>query len=298
MGLLRGFLRGQGGQLLVTTLVVGTVGIMTTTAMVGVVQMNIRVEKKGHGEEISYYTATGAIEAVLADVAIGKDILAPDYVLPQVTLNHQEPRLAVSDPSAFSRPKTQPRYLDPWADSDTRTLAPKQAFDLVLNRPQPWSLLVINWAVSWDPPEEHKVDIDIDVYDEELGKELKKVVEIEVDLDKHKVQDSSGVLMARVRLGQSSQYRIRFYNGGNTTITTNPFSSKGEKDRTWMLATGSPEAAGFSKLYIVTATVGDFQLRSLVQQIPAPGLGPLRLNRTVVVESWSPFYKLGALATP
>ena len=117
----------QSGQVLVLTLMLTSVGALATGVMLGVVNGTSRASGAFRDSTETYYAASSAIEAVMADLLEGVDALPVSgdtpYVKPVVEVNSFPVTLTISAPTVAEPPRAVYRYVDPDAGGALASLA-------------------------------------------------------------------------------------------------------------------------------------------------------------------------------
>lgn len=266
--------RSERGQLLPLTVILSTFGIVVSTAMVVYIQGNLQATLKSQGRETSYYTATSGIEAALADVSRGLDLLGPTYTPPAITINGDDPIIAVSGPVSAGRPTLRYRYLDGGAATGLAPLGPGSSWVVQVNGVEPFSNLLANLAFTSASNPNVTVQIEDDQANLIMENSLAQVLDTTLNLYQVRVV---------TRLGVADTYFIRFVNNGANPIVSSFHSSVGGSDATWILA----KATG-NEYLISSTTSDDFELRVFVRQIPGPGATGTQVRQVVVIETWTP----------
>ena len=291
-------LKGQSGQILLLTLVITSVGALSTGAMLAVATTATRSSGDFQETTAGYYAAAAGIELPISYMLEGADAYSLDtcYSAPSIIVNEIQPQVSITSPEAAGlsiKPKVEYRHIDPGVPVEDiggmRLLAPGDTWRIKLNGVVPHTSLIVNWAyVASELPE-----VDITIFDA-TGDIVERALPI---------RSTSAPVTVMARLGEGTTYTVEFKNDGDLSILSRDFSSEGGRDFTWILV----KAIG--REYLITSTIGEFALRAYVRQIPGPqepepedpGYAPLKpeLKQRVVIESWQgPVDDTGAPPTP
>ena len=278
-------MKGQSGQILLLTLIITSVGALTTGAMLAVATTTARSSGDFQETTSGYYAAAAGIELPMAYMLEGGDAFSLEtcYSAPPITVNNIQPQVSITSPEAAGltvRPKVEYRHIDPGVPVEDiggmRLLGPGDKWRLKLNGVVPNTSLIVNWAyVASELP-----DVDITVFDG-TGDVVERALP---------TRSTSAPILLMGRLGQGDTYTVEFKNDGDTPVLSRDFSSKGGRDFTWILA----KATG--REYLITSSTGEFALRAYIRQIPGPqepdlenpDCAPLRpaVKQRIIVESW------------
>ncbi|MEK7817221.1 MAG: hypothetical protein AAB281_03105, partial [Actinomycetota bacterium] len=95
---------GEAGQILLIALIISAFAVTVVLALLPLVSSGLRATAAATDSTRAYYTAAAGVEAVLADLVVGRDILAPGYAAPAVALNDLTASITVRTPELNARP--------------------------------------------------------------------------------------------------------------------------------------------------------------------------------------------------
>ncbi|MCH8309215.1 MAG: hypothetical protein IIB17_01805 [Chloroflexi bacterium] len=139
-------LNDEAGNAVLYAMLVIVVGAILMSALLPFIAANLRAASASIDNTREYYTAAAGIEAVLADLIQGKNILDSGYAPPAVTLNDITAEISVGTPDTRLRKPSIQRWLDPGVSSGLNRLGPGEEWIVRLNGIQPYSVISINWA--------------------------------------------------------------------------------------------------------------------------------------------------------
>jgi hypothetical protein len=258
-------IRGERGAILALTVILSTFGIVVSTSALALVGGHLQVSKTYEVRGASYYTAKAGMDAAMADMLLGVNLLRQGYQPPQLTVNNLPVTVTVAAPAGAFRPKAVFRYVDPGVQTGLASLGPGNAWTVRLEGVQPFSVLGVGWAFDDTSPPSVRIEIE-----DPTG--AKAVAEDE---------RTKSPLQLLVRSGTSTEYVVRFTNTGTTPVLSLPFSSLGDDSKTWILGKMT------GREYILEAAAGEasYALRAYVRQIPGPDQ-PGAVPQIIVVETW------------
>lgn len=222
----------------------------------GDLQESIQLEEK-------WFAADAGIEAVIADLRLGSDVLDGGYVIPAVELNDYTPSISISTPPRDAMVPFGAVFVDPETATSLNPVPANSDFLYVVDHVQTFADFQISWVYT---PE--GVNWDVAVF-EGVGTGGSKVFD----------KDGSGSPV-RVNVDREDivggSYTIRFTNKSNSQdITSAPFSPFGSPDNTWVRVNAFKD-------YVITSTVDDITLVAFARQGP----GPNQVVSTVHVTTW------------
>ena len=281
-------LKNQAGQILILTLMVTGVSALSTGAMLAVVNVASRSSGDFRTNTEAYYSAAAGIEAVIADLLNGVDALpstGDPYTPPSIGLNEQPAVMGIDPPGAGNaRPKSTYRYIDPGAEAGLAALAPDATWSLEVNGVEPFSTLLMNWAVTTTGND--RPDVKMRVLNA-AGKEIARSAGTRV---------IGFPLTIATRVGSGDRYTLEFENQDSVTVGSQSFSADGGQESTWIFM------RSVGKEYLITGAAETEPGRGIaiiayVRQIPGPGPSSPPLKQTVIVESWQEVSFVGIPAT-
>ncbi|MDP6714646.1 MAG: hypothetical protein QF368_08490 [SAR202 cluster bacterium] len=126
-------LNNEAGNAVLYAMLVAVVGAVLLSALLPFIVANLKASSASIENTRAYYTAAAGIEAVLADLAQGKDILDSGYTVPSVTLNDMAAEISIRSPDARLRKPSVQRWLDPGVSGGLERLGPGEEWIVRLN---------------------------------------------------------------------------------------------------------------------------------------------------------------------
>jgi hypothetical protein len=213
-------------------------------------------------EEERYFTADAGIEAVLADLRKGSDVLDAGYVIPAVFLNGYTADISVASPTRDAYVPFGAVFVDPQTEASLSPLAGNGDFLYTIENVKTNSDFQASWVFT--PPDN---GWQMTVFEGEgtggsqLGNATKNASPARITIDNADI------------LGGT--YTIRFRNKSSNALTSAVFSSIGDPSSTWVRLIAWKD-------YVVTSTVEDTTISVFARQGP----GPNQVQSTVSVFTW------------
>jgi hypothetical protein len=213
-------------------------------------------------EEEAYFTADAGIEAVLADLRAGTDVLDAGYVLPTVTLNGVTASLSVSEPPRDVYVPFGSVFVDPESETSLSPLAGNTDFLYVVDNVKTFADFQVSWVFS--PPDN---GWQVTVY-EGVGTGGSQLANATKNSSPARLMLNPGVI-------SGGSYTVRFRNKSANAITSDGPSAIGEPDRTWIRVVAWKD-------YVIISSAGDTTLKVFARQGP----GPNQVDSTLHVTTW------------
>jgi len=266
--------RDQRGQALAWTLIIMVFGSLVIGSFLPFVAGSFAAVRKVEDKLFASEANQAAIEAVLADLVSGVDILAGSYAPPQLTVNELNPALVLSEPPAGADTGAIFRFLDPGATAGLASLAAGARVTVPVHGVPISTGMVVHWAFT---PSARQWELSV-YQGEGTGGAL---------IGTDSGSNSPGI--ARAFTVATGTHTIEFRNNDASAIASQPYGDVGGAGKTWVYS----RARG--KQYVVRAEAEGYASEAFVRQLPGPGGSSSSLRRLVVVESWQ---EMGTLGTP
>lgn len=290
------------GQILFLVLIVMIVGFMVMGALLSLLNANILAGGRYMDYTMEYLVALSGLEALVADLAGGKDGLAPGYDPPKVEINNLRASFTISTPTG-NGPPIAFLYLDPGTTSGLSPLRPNTAWTIKLWGVESHAPITVNLAFYWEDytPPWHPLGYGFDEDDAKIefqedgtivvyprrgrrwGIKLESLWRISIYQETALMLRRWGWLSpAHVKTSAPRQglYRVEFVTYGLHNLYSYPYDSLGDSAHTWV----------YSKLsgreYLVTVTAGNTSLSAFLRQLPGPKEGTPLLPQIMVQWFW------------
>ena len=274
---IRSFALEQGGFTLPFVLVMIAISLVAISSVTLLATHFRSISAAQDGERL-YYAMDAGIEAAMADLVRGADLLDPSYKPPELNVNAVKTTVTIDSQGEAARPDPTLQYFDPGLrDPDLLTISSGQRYLLHIMNVHPGTFQV-NWA------------FDITSADQELleGNLILKVLKLEALPGSGGHSGCpSGALLALIdkeitsggRYTMSSGaidiiepgvYSVAFCveNLAGATLTTRPYKPSGSLTDTWIYAMAFKD-------YKITAHAQVATVTALVRQMPGPTQPPV-----------------------
>ena len=251
-------------------MVVLAVGAVSTTTFLSAHFRSITEAEDG---ERVYYALDAAVEAVIADVVRGADIVDPSYVVPTTTVNGITPTVTTTVPAAAATPTPVQQYFDPGVKNPELINIPDNAGYLmhILNVYET-STIDANWAflLSGGSP---SVRARIRLYDNQSSTTPGRTATCPGGQLINRAQNFTGPGPHNIRLdsftiSQPGVYSIAFCPRNLVgVITTEPAKLNGATTDTWVYAIAFKD-------YKIIAEAEGATVTTYVRQMPGPTQPP------------------------
>lgn len=298
-------MREERGQVLIFVMVVMVLGALVVAPLLAYVNTSFRVIKSSQDNIATYYAADAGMEAVIADLLLGLDILSEDYEVPTVSLGGYDVNIEITLAENLAPPPSQAElYIDPGIAFGLDPLEADSVWEFEFVLPE-GSEVKINWACLvgekwwcdehclgqislWKKGESEPLDST-----EVVGDGSDEAV-VNINLYVPGYDPDTGDLII-----EGGNYIIKFANHsywhccslwGSCTDTpkrssAEPFSGIGDEDYTWVLIGRGYDGQLIAyQDYIITSTAGDTAITAYVRQTPGPS--GWWLEQTVEILSW------------
>ncbi len=274
-------------------IIVLAVGLLVTIPLLSQLATALQSGGSEREQRMKVYAAEAAVNRVIADLVRGADVgpttyntqephtggsfqtfsITTSYTPPTTTVNDYTPVVTITVPSGSqAKPANQQNYVDPGVThSGLATVAPGKAFLMRLYNGKA-GVIQANWAYSPAGPSRIGIWAGIPVdrgtnlpYPPGL---LNSAPTLNPILDTGSTPSTSpsnrtaAIAVDPATDGSGGVYTIVFDNKSNTTTrTTSAFAPSGGPDDTWIYVKAYKD-------YIITASVGDVQVKAYVRQVP------------------------------
>lgn len=224
------------------------------------------------GERI-YYAFDASIEAALADLVRGADLLDASYSPPSVALNDVTPSITIADPGSVATLAPLPQFFDPGvSDPELVKITSSRSYLMhILNVHQ--GALRVNWAfditgsLGAEPTGSVTIKLLKGAETKSPGRSIgcptgDTLVSAEQSFT---ISGTHNVFSGTIEVTEPGVYSIAFcvneLNQGS--LTTMPFQPTGHDDDTWVYGT-------VYKDYKITSQADGASLTAHVRQMPGP----------------------------
>ena len=260
------FAKDERGQLLMIAMAILGLGAIIVVPAMTYVNASFRSVGNAAERTDERYAAEAAIEAVVADLRQGVDVLDGGYVPPVVVVNDITPVV-----TAFAPATAFPRifvFADPNTTTDLAPLAPATSFLYVVHGVIADTKIEFNWNYTPAAPSGGP-DTRIEIFNGVSTDTIDRLKNNTDNNSPHTLTMGSGI-------NDGGSFTFRFTNESVTPLTSSAFGEEGELGLTWMSMKAGVDV-------IVTAEAGDTVLQAYLQQGPGGATGA---ERTAAILAW------------